>query len=89
MSKELSAISGVDLANVHGGDNKPGYNKQDLKDGLKGAAQGAVRGGPIGAAWGFGFGFMKRNVKELYDASKDLYKEYRRGKELDKKRMGG
>lgn len=94
MSKQLETISTLDLATVNGGDNKqaPHYNGEDLRNGVQGAAQGAVRGGPLGAVWGFGAGFMKRNVGELIDAGRDLYREYNRGKQLDKQlkqRQGG
>ncbi|MEO8705478.1 MAG: hypothetical protein ABI867_35935 [Kofleriaceae bacterium] len=85
---QLETIAAMDLASVHGGDNKPPphYNSGDLKEGVKDGALGALRGGPLGGVVGFGWGFMKRNVGELYDASKDLYREYRRGQELDKRR---
>ncbi len=94
MSKALETISNLDLATVHGGDNKPPahYNGEDLRNGVQGAAQGAARGGPLGAVWGFGAGFIKRNVGELIDAGRDLYREYNRGKQLDKQlkqRQGG
>ena len=93
MSKALETIGTLDLATVHGGDNKPPYyNGQDLRNGVQGAAQGAARGGPLGAVWGFGAGFMRRNVGELIGAGRDLYREYNRGKQLDqqlKQRQGG
>ena len=93
MSKQLETINTLDLVTVNGGQNQPpSYNGQDLRNGLQGAAQGAVRGGPIGAAWGFGAGFMKRNVGELINAGRDLYREHQRGKQLDaqlKARQGG
>ena len=97
MSTDLfEGIESTALARVHGGQQQqpqpapppppPHYNMGDLVNGGAGALFGALAGGPLGAAAGFGAGFMSRNVNELGSSANDLYREWRRGQELDAKR---
>lgn len=86
-SMSLSSIDVVQLGVVCGGNGQPPahYNGQDVQNGIKGGLAGS-RFGPIGSVIGFGAGFMSRNVGELFNAGRDLYREYQRGRQLDAQR---
>jgi len=94
--KAIESIEVMQLANVCGGagQERAGYNAEDVGQGVLWGAAGATAGaagGPIGAglggAAGFGAGFMSRNVNNLSRGVSDLYSEWQRGRSLDQQRQ--
>lgn len=83
----IETLPAAELATVSGGagDDKVGYNGQDVANAAQGAATGSRFGVP-GAIIGGGLGFMRRNAGNLVDAGRDYLRERQRGAELDRQR---